>query len=278
MKLKIMEWNIHQQGRQWNKTTRKSVDGEIPLWILEQIPNDINIVVFTEFNSHAKNISDFYSALSKKGFYHSSTNYSCGWSNDVLIAVRSNIIIEAVLYVKAYPDTPNTTLNIAWDTIPENLRVDIKINEKLVHLWGIRIKCLDGDYKKRKIEMETVMRWLKEVDGINILVGDFNNLRENTPEINWNLTILDELLGEKFERKTPSNYSWGVSMSQKDNSFDGFIKNDHFICSKGISLEVEPYKWNYLNKCNYSFNNNELKLCIPVREPDHAILIGEVEL
>ena len=87
MKLKIMEWNIHQQGRQWNGKTQTSNDGDIPLWIIDQISDDISIVVLTEFNSHAKNIEEFYNKLMKKGFFYSSTNYSCGWANDILIAV-----------------------------------------------------------------------------------------------------------------------------------------------------------------------------------------------
>lgn len=123
-----MEWNIHQQGRQWNG--KDSADCEIPLWITEQIPDDINIVVFTEFNSHARNIGDFYDRMRKKSFRYSSTNYLCGWSNDIFIAVRDNISVEAVSYIKAYPDSPNTTFDIAWYTIPENLRVNFNIGEK----------------------------------------------------------------------------------------------------------------------------------------------------
>ena len=51
MELNIMEWNIHQKGRQYSKG--RSADGSIPDWIVDEIPNDMNIVVFTEFNTHA---------------------------------------------------------------------------------------------------------------------------------------------------------------------------------------------------------------------------------
>lgn len=209
IKLKIMEWNIHQQGRQYEN--KKSGGGEIPLWIADIIPDDIDIVVFTEFNCHARNILGFYSSLTAKGFRYSTTNYSCAWSNDILIAMRGKeIAVKSTSYVEAYPNIPNTTFDIDWDIVPENLRVDIHVGKMDIHLWGIRIKDLNSNYKKRKSEMGTVMNWLEATGGINILVGDFNNLRENTPEHEWNLKVLDDLLGDSFERETPSdNHSWG---------------------------------------------------------------------
>lgn len=275
MRLKILEWNIHQQGRHCK-------DGKIPLWILDEIPNDINIVVFTEFNSHAQNILAFYDNLVKKGFSYSTTNYSYKHANDILIAVRGEgLEIEAISYVSAYRDVSNTNLSIDQDTIPENLRIDINVNGTHIHLWGIRIKDLHSDYQKKADEMETAMRWVNEVDGIRILIGDFNNLRENTPEQRWNLRVLDETIGDSFERKTPSeNHSWGVSWSERHNLFDGYIKNDHLIHSKDIAAIVNTcYKWDFLSKCNYllkepSFRKREL--VIPVGEPDHGILIGEL--
>lgn len=277
IKLKIMEWNIHQQGRQYKN--RKSGDGEIPLWIVNEIPDDVNIVVFTEFNYHAQNVLGFYNSLTAKGFCYSTTNYSCAWSNDILIAIRGKeIAIKSTSHVKAYSDIPNTTLDVSFDNIPENLRVDINVNGIDIHFWGIRIKGLNGKYEKRKIEMETVMHWLQEADGINILVGDFNNLKENTTRIKeWNLTVLDNLLGYTFERKTPNNHSWGVSQSRDDGSFDGYIKNDHLIHTKEIHATVESYIWKFLENCNYSLKSSQYgkkELNIPVGEPDHGILIA----
>ena len=280
MRLKIMEWNIHQQGRQYKN--RRSQDGKIPLWIVDEIPKDVNVVVFTEFNSHAKNVQQFYNLLVAKNFFYSTTSYSCAWANDILIAVRGkDIEVKSTSYVKSYSDVPNTTFNIDWDSIPENLRLDIQVGNKSIYLWGVRIKDLGSDYVKRKVEMETIMNWLQEIGGISILVGDFNNLRENTPEPNWNLKVLDALLGTAFKRVTPeSNHSWGVSLLESNNSFDGFIKNDHLICSNEISATAEPYKWEYLQHCNYDLEEpccNKQKLNIPVGEPDHGILIVEVE-
>ncbi len=277
IKLKIMEWNIHQQGRQYKN--RKSGDGGIPLWIADMIPDDVDVVVFTEFNCHAQNILEFYVSLTAKGFRYSTTNHSCAWSNDILIAIRvKEIEVKSTSHAKAYPDIPNTTFDVDWDTVPENLRVDIRVGEMDIHLWGIRIKDLNSNYKKRKLEMDTVMHWLEETGGINILVGDFNNLRENTPEQEWNLKVLDDLIGDSFERETPSdNHSWGVSLFL-NGTFDGYIKNDHLIYSKEVHVTVEPYEWSFLEKYNYSLkelNFGKKELVIPVGEPDHGILIGK---
>ncbi len=90
MELNIMEWNIHQKGRQYSNG--RSADNPIPDWIIDEVPNDMNIVVFTEFNSHARNISDIYSKLKAKGFSYYSTKFECPWSNDILIAIRGEQI------------------------------------------------------------------------------------------------------------------------------------------------------------------------------------------
>lgn len=275
-KLKIMEWNIHQQGRQYKNG--KSGDNEIPLWITEKISDDVDIVVFIEFNSHASNVLEFYNSLTSKGFCYSTTNYSCAWSNDILVAIRGKEFeVKSTSYVKAYSDIPDMTFNIDWDIIPENLRVDIRVGEMDIHLWGIRIKALN--YKKRKIEMDMVLRWIEEIGGVNILVGDFNNLRKETTEQEWNINILDKLLKEKqFERKTPDNHSWGVSRFL-NGEIDGYIKDDHLIHTKEVHATVEPYVWSFLEKCNCSLERPKFgkeKLVIPVGEPDHGILIGEL--
>lgn len=275
MELNIMEWNIHQKGRQYSKG--RSGDGPIPNWIVEEIPNDMNIVVFTEFNTHSQNISDFYSELEAKGFRYYTTKYECPWSNDILIAIRGDQIeVKSTSVVDAYP---NSDIPDGFDVIPENLRVDICVNGTDIHLWGIRIKDLRSNYKMRKHEMDMVIECLKATAGNNVIVGDFNNLRENTPEKEWNLNVLDELLDGMFIRKTPSNYSWGVS--SVDGELDGYIKNDHLIHSNNMDATVKPYKWSFIEKTNYTLKEpyyGKRDLIIPDCEPDHAVLIGSIKI
>ena len=238
-KLKIMTWNIHQQGRQYNKN-RRSQDAEIPLSIITQIPEDVRVVVFTEFNSHAQNALEFYLGLNKEGFSYSTTTYSCAWANDVLIAVRGkDIKIKSTSYVKAYSDIPNTTFNIDWDSIPENLRLDIQVDDKDIHIWGVRIKDLKSDYEKRKIEMETIMHWLEEIKDITILLGDFNNAKHYGK------------LEENFESVEPEywRYSWDE-------------KNKCYIRKNGKIVKEKRAHYNYnLHRIKDALSEKGFQLC-----------------
>ncbi|MBQ2093523.1 MAG: hypothetical protein II190_02945, partial [Ruminococcus sp.] len=85
-------------------------------------------------------------------------------------------------------------------------------------------------------------------------------------------------LGDSFKRETPSNCSWGVSLS--NGKFDGYIKNDHLICSKELDATVKLYEWSFIKQCNYKLNEpyyGQQSLIIPDCEPDHGILIGSVK-
>lgn len=270
MEVKIMEWNINQRGR-----TGKT----IPLWILDKVPDDINIIVLTEFNCRAENIDEFYKKIQDMGFSYCNTYYSYKYANDILIAVRGKEIkVESVSYFKAYPDEPNSTCCIDWDSIPENLRVDVTVNNKPVSILGIRIKVLERDYDSRRIEMETVMRWVKEISNPIVILGDFNNLRVNTPIQDWNLSVLDELLGSDFIRTTPTNHSWGLAYF--NGQFDGYIKNDHIICKNINQCTVEQYDWNFAKHYRRGVIDRfgKQKSIIPVGEPDHGILFAKIEL
>ena len=195
----------------------------------------------------------------------------------MLIAVRGkDIKVKGLSWEIAY----DRKRGIDRKSTPDNLRVDICINNKDIHIWGIRIKDLSGNYDKRKVEMKTLVEWVNNTTGINIIVGDFNNLREDTIIGTWNLKVLDELLGDKLERETPKeNYSWGVAKSK--DQFVGYIKNDHLIHSKEVEANVDEYIWDFLKKCDYelkapAFGRQQLK--IPVCQPDHGILIGTVTI
>ena len=253
----------------------------IPLWILDEIPQDINILTLTEFNGHAENIDEFYKNIKCMGFNYCSTYYSCKYANDILIAVRGKEIkVESVSYFKAYPDEPNSTFPVQWKFTPENLRVDITINNKPLTILGIRIKDLEGDYSSRKIGMETVIKWVREITNPIIILGDFNNLRVNTPIKHWNLRVLDDLLDDKFVRKTPINHSWGLTYS--NGQFDGYIKNDHLICRNVRECEVENYDWSFASNRNYHLDDKneygQQKVKIPVGDPDHGILFARIKL
>ena len=72
--------------------------------------------------------------------------------------------------------------------------------------------------------MEILIKWTGNIEYPIILMRDFNNLRENTEVIEWNIHVLDEMINRKFVRETPKNiYSWGVSYCPATDKYDGYI-------------------------------------------------------
>lgn len=273
MKIKLMEWNINQRGRSSNY---------IPDCIVDQIEEDINIIILTEFNNNAKNVKEFKSKLVSKGFQYVTTNYTIQeYANDILIAIKStknaNIEIEDFEWKHAYSSDLNFN---ELSEIPENLCVKLSICNRKVNLWGVRIKELKSDYVGRLHQMLNLMSWINPRE-INILAGDFNNLRENTQVSSWSLQILDEILDDKYVRITPENHSWGVSQ-KCDGTFDGYIKNDHLIhskCNEIQNVKVEKYNWDFLDiDVNCKLKEESSRIHIENGIPDHGILRVEMEI
>ena len=273
----IMEWNIHQQGRQ---------SDVIPMFILDYITNE-DVVILLEVNANSVNINEFIDSLGGKGFNIYMTNYeSCGYANDILIAVNSNIQVNNTNYFRAYDEWKDKNSDI----IPENLFLDIQINNKNYVIAGIRIKELRGNYEKRKKQMETLIKWTDNIESPIILIGDFNNLRENTKVTEWNIHVLDRMITGKFVRETPKNaYSWGVSYCVAKNKYDGYIREDHLL--RSVSLDIcnkiiTNYFWDYLLEddinCKCEIKDVDIygqqDVEIPVGIPDHAIFRVQIKL
>lgn len=272
--LTILEWNIHQQGR---------ISKVIPMNILNYLI-DIDIIVLLEINTKSINFSEFCNSLYLYGYSVYMTCYEeCDYANDILIAVNStrNIFVKKVSYYTAYNNSLKT------DDIPENLLLDIEIDNKSYMIAGVRIKELKSKYSMRKKQMETLIEWTKDIKVPIFLVGDFNNLRENTTEKDWNINVLDSIKGQ-FIRKTPTkNHSWGVSYYPYEGKYDGYIKEDHLLISSNIKenekIEVN-YNWEYLKNnignCKLKDKNvwNQQKIEIPIGFPDHAIFTAKIPL
>lgn len=272
--ISILEWNIHQQGRQ---------SDIIPMCILDYIIDE-DIIVLLEINSKSLNIDEFCEKLIEKGYNIYITDYKgCSYANDVLIAINSKnyIYVKRMSYYMAYNNG-----KIDDTTIPENLFLDVKINNSSYVIAAIRIKELNGNYEKRKKQMETFIGWTDKIDVPIILVGDFNNLIENTKEKEWNIRVLDNIINGRFIRKTPdNNHSWGVSYSPHKNRYDGYIKEDHLLISTSMKINetvTVNYSWDYLknniNRCKVENINSygQQKIHIPIGFPDHAILIAQI--
>lgn len=276
-KITILEWNIHQQGR---KST------EIPMNILNYITEDVDVAMLLEINGNSSNIDEFRKRLNDKGYGVYITDYkACPYANDILIAVKENILIMEIRYYNAYNSTKlkNNTRN----TIPENLFISVEFNNKSFILAAIRIKDLDGDYKMRHEQMKNFVEWTDKMKIPIIIMGDFNNLRDNTPIEDWNIKILDQTIEGKFNRKTPNNmYSWGVAYDVDDKKYDGYIREDHLLYSTSLNINVDSvnYSWNYLidniNNCNVGIVDRYGKRKIEINPgfPDHASLKVCLEL
>lgn len=171
-KLNVFCQNIHQQGRNANW---------IPLWIIDYFEKNTNVVILNEFNCKAANIQDFYRELIERGFEYFVTNYNHTVSaNDTLIAIKKSreIKIQSVSYVSAYnePQKTNST-DIDYEMIPENLRVDISVDERIISIIGVRIKTLQGNQEKRLQQFEFLIKQIKQIPNDVIVGGDFNNNR-----------------------------------------------------------------------------------------------------
>lgn len=280
--INILEWNIHQQGR-------KSV--EIPMFIFDYISDEIDIVILLEINAKSLNINNICKQFSKRNYKVYLTNYKdCNCANDILVAVKlnNNIIVKAVNNYKAYTNSKSSNIDI--NTIPENLFLEVQIYDKTYVITAIRIKELKSNYIKRKEQMETLFKWINEISLPVIIVGDFNNLIENTNEQNWNIHILDEIIKGMLIRKTPTDKcSWGVSYYPDEKKFDGYIKEDHVLFSSTLAnvdeAEVD-YSWDFLENRD-AINSYTIKeknmfgqqnVCIPIGIPDHAILTIKFQL
>lgn len=274
--MKVLEWNIHQQGR---------ISKELPMDILEYI-NGEDIIVLLEVNRKSQNYEEFSKNLKNKSYEIYVTDYdSCDCANDILVAVRteSNIKVKNMDFKKAYDPAYHTE----YDDIPENLFIQAEYNNQPFVIAGIRIKEKKGRYEKRRTQMEKLISWIEEIKLPIIVLGDFNNLRAGTPIKEWNLDVLDNMIKSiGLFRKTPKEKcSWGVSYYIDRMEYDGYIQEDHMLLSSCL-LEKRKIKlqycWDYIKdhiqECTVKEPNEyaENKINVPVGVPDHAALKIEI--
>lgn len=274
--MKLLEWNIHQQGRH---------SKELPMDILNYI-NGEDIIVLLEVNRKSQNYEEFSEKLIKKNYEIYVTDYgNCAFANDTLIAVRteSNIKVKSIDFKKAYAPAYNTE----YDDIPENLFIHAEYNNQAFIIAGIRIKEENGKYEKRRKQMEKLLSWIKEIQLPIIVLGDFNNLRAGTPRTEWNINVLTEMIKSVgLVRKTPKEKcSWGVSYYENRGEYDGYIQEDHMLLSSFILEKKEiqlQYCWDYIKehiqKCTVKEPNKyaQREIYVPLGVPDHAALKIEI--
>ena len=287
--IKIVELNVNQRGRLSRYLNEK---------LLDYVDFRTDVLILLEYNSLSVNAKAFEAKLADKGFVvYKSNNGTIRSGNDILIAIRveSDINVKCVKNYVFYSDNKSTSL----DDIPENLFLEVEINKCKYLLVAVRIKELSGQLIIRRKEMERLLSWLLEYSDIPFIIcGDFNNLRTDTIEKEWNLEVLDKLVQmNDLLRCTPKKHnSWGVSKKANSDEFDGYIAEDHLIISKGKNIGIKPkekdsteeecleYSWDYLKnnikECEVDPVNKygEQKINVPIGFPDHAMLLAEIEL
>lgn len=288
-KLNLFCQNIHQQGR-WAS--------RIPLWIIDCFKEN-TVVILNEFNRKVDNIHDFYRGLNENGFEYFVTNYNPFVSaNDTLIAIKKTcgIKIKSVSYVSAYYEPQKTNnLDIDYEIIPENLRVDISINDKIISVIGIRIKSLGGDFKKRLQQFEFLLNQIKQIPNDVIVAGDFNNawhpnnVNYKTKEL-YDLKIKryglkdnnDEIVPfDKVERfywrndeetkqlirRIQYDYNLhriqeklknnGLNMIDEGSSTHKAFSEDHIFISENIENAICKSSWDFMTRKNgYVYDNH----------------------
>lgn len=276
--LKILGWNINQ---------RLGTGGKIPHFVATEIINKTpDIVVITEF-FRGEGWEELKSTLEEEGYklYYEKTPIKK--KNEVLIAIkeRKNLIIaqEAV-----------TETVLGKNKKPNFLQVGIEYNNKPLTVIGVRI-LPDGDYQKRKEQLDSLTDYVKGKKNI-LIIGDFNNskicgnetlsyeeVREEyhltkRKEVSllydtYNYHILkDQFKHEGFTIATPTGNvcSW---VDKYKNEY----KLDH-IFAKELNVHNAQYKWDFISQKN---GHGTLKSDDYKSEnagvPDHAILTAVIE-
>lgn len=281
--LKVLEWNIHQQGGHGG--------GKIPEWVASEIKDaDVDIAILTEVCTAGPGRDKFIQSLKD---YRCYTSENVG-GNDVLIAVKECYVISdaAPVWVPCYGD----------DMIPENLQVDINVDGTTVSVFGVRIKTTDDFGMRRSQFAGWLLPQLSKIKNPVIIAGDFNNNRrgaeerfnkDRIPETQrWSIVQIDRLLETQFPdviRKTPEGSS--IYEVEPERGQEDEFAEDHFLV-KGLRCQkLFDYDRTFTTRDKIAYfmgkdfaepwrpgmqEKDRLKVKPPY--PDHAILMGEFVL
>lgn len=208
-----------------------------------------------------------------------------GYSFEVTTNKGTNEVVIAWLNSKfTKTGVDKSAVTTEGNNIPNYLRVDLTdLDGTVFTVVGARIRivsCL-----KRKEEMRFVLEKLKEVRNPIILLGDFNNNRRSTTELDWNLKVIDAMLVEEdFSRFTPTGQS--IYQEKAPRGYDYEFPEDH-IMARGMLIHGESYDRDFVYKAleyypwgkDFEYYDYKLKRKESVRPgyPDHAIVKGYFE-
>lgn len=268
-KLNIISWNVNHRGNRGR--------GQIPLWIQDEICG-ADIIVLTEFPCQCLERDAFLGSLADHGYRFAVSENPAG--NDVLVAVKSSYPILRCSWVPCY----------GVDGIPENLRVDIRCEETILTIFGVRIKALGGDRQKsqkRRAELQWVLKQVEDVDHPIVITGDFNSNRRETVDKIWSMDAMKSML-KGYTLYTPEGSSVFEETPWKAPSHE--FPYDHFaVKNAGIANPTYDRDFTERHPQIYTLHRDFREPWYPGAQekglraidapyPDHAILKGTLIL
>lgn len=275
--LKIIHQNINQ----------KNHVKEIPTCVVENllkvaIEKTADVIICTEFKMK-ENYKEVFKEPFKKAGYKVYKNTELNLAakgkvnmiNQVLIAVKKEIIESQNYVVEPIEMDQNYKKYLSIDELnyknigetPNYLRIDLKINNRLFSLIGVRIRTLkSGGPNERIFRAKQFEKLLTELpkDREIIMLGDFN------------------VSPHKDFMKDNQNNPWHYEKS--------YIKklNDSGLLCKIPKVGFSPFKSKW--KLDHVIVSNNLKLGNPIyitgysegpnfkNKPDHEILFADIKL
>lgn len=301
-KLKIMEWNINGRSSYGNYTVPvKLIADEI--WEIEP-----DILILTEF---VKSLGwGSLKDILEERYYIKSTSYVNG-QNGILIGVRKRdrlCLVDNSKRERLGEENDNCNM-------PDFLQVEVQIDGKPYQIIGtrVRIGCRKRGLPEQKSRMEQFLclsNYIKSLDNV-IVAGDFNNNRilgkedstyqdvedEYADKVSkdYNYQLICSKLDEKYKFATPAGNLSSMGIYEKEyygkcrQIGEVYVredekqrhKYDHFIVNKEINISCQ-YLWEFLKKrkCGdiFIYNRNKCGYEMKIGFPDHAILVGEMEI
>ncbi|HES9516396.1 endonuclease/exonuclease/phosphatase [Streptococcus pneumoniae] len=244
----------------WNINQRSGLGKQVPDMVTDElIKLNSDIICLTEYvktDSH----SLFCSSLEVNGYTIFSDHRSLDFGNEILIAIKSNLISDSkIIIIDNNNDNPNF------------LMVKANIAGKKLNIIGTRIKTggkdIIQDFKERKIQLDNLITHLPENNEMTIVLGDFNNgFFKKDDDI------------QSYKGKAREYYSYPLLVSEMNkvgltvytpnnvNSWK-YCKLDHIIGN--ICISDENYLWDFLKNPDYKNK---------VSYPDHAVLTASISL
>lgn len=295
--IKAMEWSLNFSS---------NAEATVAEFVKNYI-KDSDVIVFVEVvkNTSALKLME---EMSHYNFYESQNSIG----NQVIIAIKKEILVTNI--VTRIP-------NVSDNNSPNFLQVEIMINSIKYQIIGTRIRIgatpsefVNGKYKvtdedeiedyiNRKRQFEILSNYISGFENV-IILGDFNNsyiqaklsdeyrsvkylYAQKTLTKYYNYHIIKDMIQGEFKIHTPpEGMSWGLQYIVETQEYQfGYIKNDHLITSKNISVKNINYNWDFVKNDNSFYPpfgkiNSYGKQGVDIKKgvPDHAILRVELQL